>query len=130
MRLLLCSDCVSGELTFDEIASILTSLDDPAEAATALISSVLEGRAADNATAIVVDVRRTLTDAAGSTEAIDVTGPRPAVVAMADPDDTARYPSPAPVLADLIFEVPATEPDADQTQAEAATNSIIDDVPH
>mgnify|MGYP002682251684 FL=1 len=130
MRLLLCSDGVSGELTFDEIASILTSLDDPAEAATALISSVLEGRAADNATAIVVDVRRTLTDAAGSTEAIDVTGPRPAVVAMADPDDTARYPSPAPVLADLIFEVPATEPDADQTQAEAATNSIIDDVPH
>ena len=130
MRLLLCSDGVSGELTFDEIASILTSLDDPAEAATALISSVLEGRAADNATAIVVDVRRTLTDAAGSTEAIDVTGPRPAAVAMADPDDTARYPSPAPVLADLIFEVPATEPYADQTQAEAATNSIIDDVPH
>ena len=128
MRLLLCSDGVSGELTLEEITCVLTTVADPSEAAAALISSVLEGRAADNATAIVVDVRRILTLGTETENELEVTGPRPAVT-MVDPEDTAPLSAPPGTPEDLISDVPATEPAREQMHAETATNTIIDDVP-
>ncbi len=133
MRLLLCSDGVSGELTFEKIASLLTTVDDPVEAAAALISSVLEGRAADNATAIVIDVRRTLHALIDEADALDVTGPRPTgpmVISAQDSDDTVPLSEPLLTVPDLISGVPANALGADQTQAEMTTSVIIDDVPH
>lgn len=76
-RLLLCSDGISGELSFDQIREVLADEPDPDAAADALVRTVLLGRAADNATAIVVDVNRTLaTLPEGSNSAAEVTGPR------------------------------------------------------
>jgi protein phosphatase len=137
LRLLLCSDGVSGELGFDAMASVLSSVEHPVAAAEALIASVLEGRAADNATAIVVDVQRTDTATAVTAgDDIDVTGPRP-VVAV-DPEITAPAPRPLPppspgtaAVSALISVVPNSPafsaPPASRPVAEA--NSIIDDVP-
>jgi serine/threonine protein phosphatase PrpC len=54
-RLMLCSDGVSGELDEDRLRQLLTDNADPQAAADAVIEAVMEGRAADNATLIVVD---------------------------------------------------------------------------
>ncbi len=132
LRLLLCSDGVSGELSFEQIAEMLHSFTDPAEAADALIAAVLQGRAGDNATAIVVDVCRSPTDEVPSTDELDVTGPRP-VVPPLDPDITApapRMPFPPPDLISFVPNPPpVTEPAAPEATLEARTNTIIDDVP-
>ena len=128
VRLLLCSDGVSGELSADRLGQILATVDDPAEAADALIAAVLEGRAADNATAIVVDVRRTDPPHRSADDELDVTGPRPTVV-LPDPEVTAplsRFPPPS---MPLISRVPAAEVEAPSPIAPAEASIIIDDVP-
>lgn len=55
-RLLLCSDGISGMISDDEIADILDRVDDPRDAAAALVQAALDAGGRDNATAIVVDV--------------------------------------------------------------------------
>ncbi|MGN0064219.1 MAG: PP2C family protein-serine/threonine phosphatase [Nocardioides sp.] len=55
-RLLLCSDGVSGLIGDDEIARILTGVEDSEEAAQALVVAALAAGGRDNATAVVVDV--------------------------------------------------------------------------
>ena len=82
MRVLLCSDGVSSELSSEQIRQILAEPSTPREAAVALIDAVLTGRAADNATALVVDVdvdvdETELPAAGGSGRAEDITAPVP-----------------------------------------------------
>ena len=54
-RLLLCTDGVSGKLTDEELAALLTAHPDAGEAATAILDAVRES-ATDNATVLVVDL--------------------------------------------------------------------------
>lgn len=54
-RLLLCTDGVSGKLTDEELAALLTAHPDAGEAATAILDAVRE-TATDNATVLVVDL--------------------------------------------------------------------------
>ncbi len=72
-RLLLCSDGVSGQLEPEDLDEILKECAAPDAAVEAIIDRVLEGRAPDNATAIVVDVEWSGLGASASEE----TGPRP-----------------------------------------------------
>ncbi|WP_121256624.1 PP2C family protein-serine/threonine phosphatase [Nocardioides ferulae] len=55
-RLLLCSDGVSGMLEAAEIAEILGRLEDPRDAADAVVAAAVAAGGRDNATAVVVDV--------------------------------------------------------------------------
>jgi len=126
VRLMLCSDGVSGELSGSQIEEILTNLVNPAEAAEALIAAVLEGRAADNATAIVVDFGRTAAPTIDLDNGSDTTGPRP-VVMLPDPEVTAPLPRFPPPSTALISAVPGAARAAVDSPAEASI--IIDDVP-
>ncbi len=117
-RLLLCSDGVHGELSDEAISSVLNYFEDPQEAADAVIARVLESPARDNATAVVVDVRRA---SVGSGEAIaEVTGPRPSTHAVpkVGPDCDAG---------EMITDVPAAVPVERSTLTN--TRSVIDEVP-
>jgi protein phosphatase len=55
-RLLLCSDGLSGMLESSEISAILQTVDNPQQAADALIDAAREAGGLDNITAIVVDI--------------------------------------------------------------------------
>jgi len=129
IRVLLCSDGVSGELSSSRISELLSASPQPADAAKALIRAVLEGRAGDNATAVVVDARRVQLIGEDLASGTDVTGPRPRR-GIDDPDITA--PSPRVVLgpSEMITTVPALT--AKKTSASSrVTNTIvlIGDVP-
>ena len=77
-RLLLCSDGVHGELSDDRLADLLRSTEHPEVVARSLVEAVLEGRAPDNATALVIDVVwRPKGATSGPHDERDVTGPRP-----------------------------------------------------
>ena len=80
-RLLLCSDGLSGELSDEAMLDTLASEPDPGAAALALVESVLAGRAPDNITAVVVDVR--FSDVAVQGD-VDVTTPTPVVASDVD----------------------------------------------
>ena len=127
-RLLLCSDGVSGELSLGRMADLLAAVPDPAECAAALIAAVLEGRAGDNATAIVVDVTMLTPHPGVSEEELDVTGPRP-FGALPDPDITTRMDRLGPPGPGVISVVPeaAAAPAVSAVDPEPA--AIIDDVP-
>ncbi len=128
-RILLCSDGLSGEIDDDRIWDLLTAHTDPSAAAVALIDAVLEGRARDNITAIVVDVAFPAVDLTRSTGLIpipalqdaDVTG-GPSIDHTADvaADVTAD------VTAEFDFDVTA-EPaaDADVTAEPAVAHDDI-----
>jgi PPM family protein phosphatase len=122
VRLLLCSDGVSGELSDDRIAGVLIANEEPGAAASELIAAVLEGRAGDNATAIVIDLTRASLEP--TVAPADVTGPRPG----RDDDTSVTGPRPAPPAfrpPELIAEVPSVPPVHESTQV----NEVIDDVP-
>ena len=122
VRLLLCSDGVSGELTDQRMAEVLIANEHPDGAAEALIAAVLEGRAGDNATAIVIDMTRASLDPAGPPA--DVTGPRPS----RDADASITGPRPkAPAFRppEMIADVPIVPSVHESTQV----NDVIDDVP-
>ncbi len=55
-RYLLCSDGLSGVVTDATIQSVLTEIEDPTAAVTALVDLALEAGAPDNVTAVVADV--------------------------------------------------------------------------
>lgn len=55
-RYLLCSDGLSGVVTDKTIQSVLTEIEDPTAAVTALVDLALEAGAPDNVTAVVADV--------------------------------------------------------------------------
>ena len=56
-RFLLCSDGLTNEVPDDEVAAILTSVEDPATAASSLVErAVRPGHGRDNVTTVVVDV--------------------------------------------------------------------------
>ena len=87
-RLVLCSDGVSGELDESRMAAICAACPEPAAAVTSMLDAVLDGRAPDNATVMVVDVSWTDVDlglldveVTGTygveLAAVDVTGRRP-----------------------------------------------------
>jgi protein phosphatase len=100
---------------------------DPAAATASLIASVLRGRAADNATAVVVDVVREPAAEAPANDELDITGPRARVVAREpDPDDTVVHGSAA---ADevLIATVPAMQPKS--FPPPTLTAPLIEEVP-
>ena len=56
-RLLLCSDGLTNEVGDDEMADILSTVDDPAEAAQRLVDAANSHGGADNITVVVVDVQ-------------------------------------------------------------------------
>ena len=56
-RLVLCSDGLSNEVGADEIADVLGSVEDPAEAARQLVEVANEHGGADNITVVVIDVQ-------------------------------------------------------------------------
>ena len=56
MRLMLCSDGLSGDLSARTIGRVLTGFDDPSAAADRLVELTLAGPARDNVTAVVVDI--------------------------------------------------------------------------
>jgi len=55
-RILLCSDGLTNEVSVDQIAQVLGSVSDPAEAAQALVDAANEHGGNDNITVVVVDV--------------------------------------------------------------------------
>jgi len=55
LRLLICSDGLTGEVMDSEIQKILTAGSDPVAAATALVNAALASGARDNVTVVVID---------------------------------------------------------------------------
>lgn len=111
MKLLLCSDGVHGELSDDRIAELLAAPDDPQDIAQSIIDEVLLGRAADNATAVVITVVRPLQqEFRPAEEEIEVTGPRPTVVIPLQTNEVSE-----PLLPPLLSILP---PPATEAQAE------------
>jgi protein phosphatase len=55
-RLLLCSDGITGELTDDQLVTLLAEHPDPQAAAAALVTAAVQAGGRDNATAVVIDV--------------------------------------------------------------------------
>lgn len=122
VRLMLCSDGVSSELTDERMAEVLNANDDPSKAASGLIAAVLEGRAGDNATAIVVDVVRASIDP--ETAEGEITGPRRR--SGTDTSITGPRPgSPNVPTSAVIADVPIVA-DVDESPQ---VNEVIDDVP-
>ena len=119
-RLMLCSDGVSGELDEAALCRLLTEHVDPQDAADAVIEAVMEGRAADNATLIVVDF-----------EGVVALPPEPPSYAEDITQPTRRDGLPAgaplapPVLAD-----PPPPADAGDVRSDPFTSPpVIDQVP-
>jgi protein phosphatase len=56
-RVLICSDGLSNEVGLEEMAAVLSELDDPAEASQRLVEVANEHGGADNITVVVVDVQ-------------------------------------------------------------------------
>lgn len=110
-RLLLCSDGVSNEVSFDELEHLLVDEADAAVAATRLLDAVLRGRAGDNATAVVIDVvMKSSSSAVDDTDEAEITGPRSRVAQrVADPDDTVVHPA-ARLGEEIIATVPVMVP--------------------
>jgi protein phosphatase len=126
-RLLLCSDGVSNEVSFDEMQRILVDEVAPPQAAARLLEAVLRGRAADNATAVVIDVLRNLVDQDEfDRDELDITGPRSRVARVADPDDTVVSPV-TRVEGELIATVPTVPPK--QLPPPSLPTPLIDEVP-
>ena len=73
-RLLLCSDGLSGEVSAEQINGILKAFADPATVATRLVNAVLNGPAADNVTAVVVDVDESMSIPTSSLPPPDAAG--------------------------------------------------------
>lgn len=113
-RFLLCSDGVSGELDDVELHRLLAQNPDPAIAVSAIIDAVLSGRARDNASAIVIDIRMT---SLSPRPDVDVTGPRVPRTEEASMAHEA-----------LIAEVPVSSRPSAATRLEAG-GSLIDEVP-
>jgi hypothetical protein len=132
-RLVVCSDGVHGEIAADELEMIATTDPDAAATATAVLRHVLAGRAADNATVIVVD----LEPLGGELDLVDaeVTGPRAPRLGD-DLETTPRRLLPPPttppvtdVVADLILGVPAVvRTHADFVPGPTADENPVDDV--
>jgi PPM family protein phosphatase len=126
VRLLLCSDGVSSEVSDAELSILLREAEGPDEVARAIIAAVLKGVAKDNATAVVLDARVDESEVGiQPTELEDATGPRPtrhaslglevptaaATSGSAEPLDTPN-PHPLPPLIDSILgSAPQRPPD-------------------
>jgi protein phosphatase len=125
-RLLLCSDGVSNEVSFEEIQRILVDEGDPCSAAAALLEAVLRTRAADNATAVVIDVeRQQVVGPTAEPDEVDITGPR-LRVSPPDPDDTMDSAG-APEGDVLLATVPAMQPKS--FPPPTVPSLLIDEVP-
>lgn len=115
-RLLLCSDGVHGELSDEAIASVLRHFDEPQRTADALIELVMEHPARDNATVVVVDVRRAAR--LDDVRTADITGPRP-------PRIGSTAPLPGSIMIDAV---PGMGERAASDQG-ATVTPLIDEVP-
>lgn len=80
-RVLVCSDGLTGELTDDQITTILLEQPDPERAAAHLVDAAIQAGGRDNITVIVVDVTGVDHETLGSS-----TAPRPG----AEPDEDTR----------------------------------------
>jgi PPM family protein phosphatase len=137
VRLLLCSDGVSSEVSDAELSILLREAEEPDEVARAIIAAVLTGVAKDNATAVVLDAR--VDEAQVSiqpAELEDATGPRPTryanleagiptmAVTSGEPDPQGPS-SPLPLLIDSVL-----GPDPRQTTDEPRPLVLLtDEVP-
>ena len=140
LRLVLCSDGVSGELGSDELARLVAP-GGPADAAKSLIVAVLERPALDNATAVVIDVEWATVAPDGD---VDVTGQRfngPDLAPARAPDldvtapvpgrepaiSAARPPHPKSALIGVPTDIAGT--DSASTRSNRSTGQLIDSVP-
>lgn len=123
-RFLVCSDGVSGELRDEQIVDALNT-PDPASAASALLAVVLRGRAADNASMIVLDVLEIRDDPAA-----DRTNPRHTVPERRR--DFADAPTdPRRVSSKTGAAMPVKRSDAlEQAQADPIQSRMIVGIPH
>jgi PPM family protein phosphatase len=126
-RLLLCSDGVSGELSDAAIEKAIGTSPTPSHAVDSILASVLEGRARDNLTAVVVDLMVTM--AAPDASLDDVTGPRPSPSVI----DPLQSPHPDGATVEnggtmVIDDVPGLPKASDAPNLPAPTG-LIDDVP-
>lgn len=100
-RFLLCSDGLFGEVSEDQIGSVLRRLADPDDAADELVRLANEGGGRDNITVVVVDVvddggRAEAASAALAAAAGTVESPDEAPTAAVDPTEPATIAAPAP----------------------------------
>lgn len=123
-RLMLCSDGVSGELGEEQLVELLTSHRDPQATAIAITEAVMQGRAADNATVVIIDVERQpvlVSEADGGLDA----DTQPRQVLAPERAAAAVPPLPAPPIAELV--IPRTD---ERTQlAPVPMTSLIESVP-
>jgi serine/threonine protein phosphatase PrpC len=150
LRMLLCSDGVHGELADERLAALLRVAGRPDTIARSIIDAVLEGRASDNATAMVIDVVRSArVEPLALDENLGVTGPRPGLAApfvssiapdagATDAREVEHEPFESELdLASAWNDEIAAPPPADagdgptvlQRNARPATNIVIDSVP-
>jgi protein phosphatase len=122
VRMLLCSDGVSGELTDDELAVVLREEPDPRSAVDRLLALVLAGPARDNASAAVIDLERS-SAVPGEARSLDtdITGPR-RMESTASPTEDSSLGS----HSGLIATVPITSATAVEVDLKSA---LIDGVP-
>ena len=109
VRLLLCSDGVSTELTDEDIGALLVEHGDPEVAARSIVDAVLAGRAADNATALVVDFVPPVPPGEVPSTLDEATGPPPNAAARSrarTKDDSAAETDAGPPPPGLIDVVP------------------------
>jgi PPM family protein phosphatase len=111
VRLLFCSDGVSGELGDSDLERLLGGPGTPEEIAQTMIAAVLNGPAKDNATAVVLDVLQ----------------PRmPAIHGNDDSQDDATGPR-RPTSSKFV--VPGSQSATPRTRAQPTSRMLIDEVP-
>lgn len=118
-RFLICSDGLTGELSDESIATMI-SLGEPNTAADNLVELVLLGAARDNVSVIIVDVVRLTAQTTGQHKQVrsdDTTSPRKRLQA---PQETETR--------ELIDDVPPIEPNEDTAVVQNPA-PLIDEVP-
>lgn len=122
VRILLCSDGVSGELSDDQLAIVLREEPDPQSAVDRLLALVLAGPARDNASAAVIDLERSTAEPSemGSFDT-DITGPRRSETIQLSTENSPLESHPG-----LIATVPMVSESAVSAKLES---ELIDGVP-
>lgn len=121
-RLFLCSDGISGEIEPERLNELMLLEQDPQLVVDAILAEVLAGRAADNATLVVVDVDH---QALSSLADPDVTGPRRGIEVPRGSVTTDESAAPPEGLINSVPMVDSIVPPS----SDSTTGELIDQVP-
>lgn len=124
-RLLLCSDGVSGEIEPARLEQLMLLQQDPQQVVDAILAEVLAGRAADNATLVVVDVEQQTVPLLADP---DITGPRLERSTIEVPLELVTVVESAGPAEGLINSVPIVEAAA-PAPSDGGSCEMIDQVP-